>query len=422
MNLKNTYALIIGVGGNDIPETVNDAKAIAEILTDPQKAAYLKENVTLLTESKATRMNVLNALKALASKVKTDNDATVVVYFSGHGGLFGETYYILTHGYNMYDKPNTMINGDEFSQLINQIEAERLLVMLDCCHAAGVIEPPISIKTKGDDEDEVSLFSSNISLIEKLNSGEGKVFLTSCDDNEKSLILPNAKYSLFTQIAIEALEGHASLGSEYVRMIEFLCHLLINVPKRAAVYHRTQRPMINHVSSLSPDYFLCKSSFSTFDIPEIPPILKEKSMKHRFEALLQKHSIKNIVTPTSEPHYLHQFPKGPMVEGYMINDKIIETYAKSINQQQSRSYINQANRLRKQADPQNSQTTLINHIELPSPRESNAANYWAHAFHQASLNGPRMLAALLNVLTDDKYDTETLESKNQLLEYLKNHK
>lgn len=419
MNLENAHALIIGVGGNDIPQTVNDAEAIVNILTDTQKAAYPKDNVTLLTKNDATRLKVLNALKDLVVKTKTEEDATVVVYFSGHAGLFGNTYYMLTDGYDMYNKPRTMINGDEFSYLINQIEAERLLVMLDCCHASGVIEPPISIKTKGEDDDNTSLFSSNISLIEKLNSGEGKVFLTSCDDHEKSLILPNSDYSLFTEIAIEALEGHASLGKDYVRMIDFLYHLLTKVPEKAAAYQRIQRPMINHINFLSPDYFLCKSSFAAFDIPKEPVII-EKSRQNEFQALLQKHSIKNIVMPSSEPHYLHQFPKGPMVEGYMINEKIIETFAKSIDQEKSVRYINQANRLRLQADPKNPQTTIINHIDLPAPQQS-TANYWSHAFHQASLNGPRMLAALLNVLPDDKFDTDTLASKNQLLAYLKTH-
>ncbi|WP_106792316.1 caspase family protein [Aquimarina sp. Aq78] len=258
MNLENAHALLIGVGG-DLPVTIDDANAIAKVLGDNNKAAYDPKNVILLTEKNATRENVLSELQNIVEKVKNIEDATVVIFYSGHGGKYrgsnGSDYYLLTNGYDPYDRDNTMIKGDEFSELINSIEANRLLVMLDCCHAAGMIDEKPLIKLKSADE---QIVNSNIEILKKLKSGTGKVFITSCDDDEQSVILPESKNSLFTEVVLEALEGYASNGEEYVGIIDILYHVLRQVPKRIEAYHHVQRPIINKIDDLSPDFFICR--------------------------------------------------------------------------------------------------------------------------------------------------------------------
>ncbi|WP_074408801.1 caspase family protein [Aquimarina megaterium] len=258
MNLENAHALLIGVGG-DLPITIDDANAIAKVLGDNNKAAYDPKNVILLTEKNATRENVLSELQNIVEKVKNIEDATVVIFYSGHGGKYrgsnGSDYYLLTNGYDPYDRDNTMIKGDEFSELINSIEANRLLVMLDCCHAAGIIDEKPLIKLKSADE---QIVNSNIEILKKLKSGTGKVFITSCDDDEQSVILPDSKNSLFTEVVLEALEGYASNGEEYVGIIDILYYVLRQIPKRIEAYNHIQRPIINKIDDLSSDFFICK--------------------------------------------------------------------------------------------------------------------------------------------------------------------
>ncbi|WP_108807795.1 caspase family protein [Aquimarina spinulae] len=258
MNLENAHALLIGVGG-DLPITIDDANAIAKVLGDSNKAAYDPKNVILLTEKNATRENVLSELQNIVEKVKNIEDATVVIFYSGHGGKYrgsnGSDYYLLTNGYDPYDRDNTMIKGDEFSELINSIEANRLLVMLDCCHAAGIIDEKPLIKLKSADE---QIVNSNIEILKKLKSGTGKVFITSCDDDEQSVILPDSKNSLFTEVVLEALEGYASNGEEYVGIIDILYYVLRQIPKRIEAYNHIQRPIINKIDDLSSDFFICK--------------------------------------------------------------------------------------------------------------------------------------------------------------------
>lgn len=95
------YALIVGVGG-DLPNTVDDAEGLANILKDQVRCAYPSDQVQLLTDSEAGRDAVLTALDTLAQR--TDEDSTVVVYFSGHGyevsTSVDDKYFLMPYGYD----------------------------------------------------------------------------------------------------------------------------------------------------------------------------------------------------------------------------------------------------------------------------------------------------------------------------------
>ena len=80
---KNAHALLIGVGGYNMEETVNDATALHNILADKSLAGY--KNIILLTEEQATRDGILKAFEKLINE--TNEDSSVLIYYSGHGVL-----------------------------------------------------------------------------------------------------------------------------------------------------------------------------------------------------------------------------------------------------------------------------------------------------------------------------------------------
>ncbi len=135
----NGYALLIGVGA-DLLVTVKDATALRDILIDSDRAAYPPKQVTLLTETSATRQNILAAFDQIITQVNQNSDATVIIYYSGHGGRIQRTnkYFLLPFGYNPSQRADTAISGVEFTQKIEAITARKLVVLLDCCHASGV--------------------------------------------------------------------------------------------------------------------------------------------------------------------------------------------------------------------------------------------------------------------------------------------
>jgi len=64
MQFSSGRALLIGAGA-DLPNTIDDATGLADILKDPSRSAYPAERVALLTGLAADRVNY-HGLKAVA--------------------------------------------------------------------------------------------------------------------------------------------------------------------------------------------------------------------------------------------------------------------------------------------------------------------------------------------------------------------
>jgi hypothetical protein len=222
---EHGHALVIGVGA-DLPNTVDDAVGLADILTDGGRCAYPSSQVQLLTKEGATRDGILAALDKLSQA--TSDESTVIVYFSGHGyrvaSSTGEFYYLLPYGYELAQLYQTAISGTDFAGRLRAIPAQKLLLLLDCCHAGGVGEA----KAPG-----LGLTKSPLppAAQELLAEGSGRVLVASSQEDELSYA--GKPYSAFTLALIEALSGiGASKDDGYVRVADLALHARQVVPGR----------------------------------------------------------------------------------------------------------------------------------------------------------------------------------------------
>jgi len=219
------HALVVGVGA-DLPNTVDDATGLAGILRDPARCAYPVDQVHLLTGENATRERILSALDALAQSA--GSGSTVVVYYSGHGyrvaAPTGEFYYLMPYGYDLELLYQTAVSGAEFADRLRAIPAQKLLLLLDCCHAGGVGEA----KAPGLQMAKSPLPPEAHSL---LAEGSGRVLIASSQEDELSFA--GRPYSAFTLALIEALCG-AGVAKEdgTVRVADLALHAREVVPGR----------------------------------------------------------------------------------------------------------------------------------------------------------------------------------------------
>jgi Caspase domain len=141
------YALLIGVGECayskwSLPVTVKDVTAVKEILVDPSLCGYPDndEHIRLLCNNKATRKSILDGLQWLKEIANRDPEATVIIYYSGHGWLnpANGSYYLIPNDVDTMDFRPSILAGADFTQAIRSINSQKLLVILDCCHAEGV--------------------------------------------------------------------------------------------------------------------------------------------------------------------------------------------------------------------------------------------------------------------------------------------
>ena len=201
------HACIIGIGG-DLPCTVADAKGLSKILQDPLRCAYPAHQVHLLTETAATRPNIISTLEHLANT--TTEDSTVLIYFSGHGFQVTkplESYYLLPHGYNTKHLSETALSGAELIDLLRDIPAQKLLLLLDCCHAGGLANlSEFQVEKSPLPPEAHRMFSK----------GGGRMIIGSSLPDELSY--SGNPYSAFTTALIEGLCGEGvSREDGYVR-------------------------------------------------------------------------------------------------------------------------------------------------------------------------------------------------------------
>lgn len=225
---EHGYAVIVGVDENNLshlalPTVAKDVQAVHDVLVHPERCAYKPENVKLLKGTESTKTEILDALFWLQEKVAEDGEATAVIYYSGHGWVDKKTdqYYLIP--YDIRDLKRVRadaLKADTLTTEIGSIEAKRLLVILDCCHADGMGVKSVDTNDTGQpapfplDLPETKRIPElhmepGAKAVSDLLDGEGRAILNSSTGAQPSFVRKDRKMSLFTYHLIEALTGHA---------------------------------------------------------------------------------------------------------------------------------------------------------------------------------------------------------------------
>lgn len=233
---ESGHALLIGVG-SDLPNTVNDAQGLADFLKDQDRCAYRPEQVELLTSEDADRAGILAGLDNMARRA--NEDSTALIYFSGHGYVVASSainsYYLMPFGYNTSRLEETAISGQEFIDKLKATKAQKLLLLLDCCHAGGMtgMKAPGLRLTKSPMPPEAH---------DLLAQGRGHVVIASSKADESSYA--GQPYSVFTSSLIEALCGKGvSLNDGFVRVADLALYARERV---TSLTNGRQHPILNY--------------------------------------------------------------------------------------------------------------------------------------------------------------------------------
>ena len=236
------YTLLVGVGQSaysqwSLPVAVKDVQAIRTVLTDPNLCAYPDDDqhVRLLCDAGATHAAIMDGLEWLKSRASGDPEATIVVYYSGHGWVSESAgyYYLIPHDINPYDVPGSALAAAIFACALREIPAQRLVVFIDSCHAQGMAtakNAPSSKPPSGFDEGAVPKALTDI-----LKQGEGRAVFTSSRGRQLSWIRPDEAMSIYTYHLVEALRGAGNHpGDAFVRVSDLMNYLAKTVPDSVA--------------------------------------------------------------------------------------------------------------------------------------------------------------------------------------------
>ncbi|HEY3341613.1 MAG TPA: caspase family protein [Anaerolineae bacterium] len=246
-NFTQGYALVVGIANytsvRPLPETVlKDARDVAALLEQPERAGYLPDHVKLILDKDASKQAILAGLAWLAACAA--NDATAVVYYSGHGGRIDggpdAGNYLIPVDTRLDALKTTAISSDELTSALRAIQSGRLVVLLDACHAGGTgdVKEITSLAPEAAPQALVLKGGIDQAIYDQLAQGAGRAIFASSRTSEVSYVLPGATNSLFTQTLLEALNGQARQhGDGLLRLFDVVEYVWEEVPRRYAQQH-----------------------------------------------------------------------------------------------------------------------------------------------------------------------------------------
>jgi hypothetical protein len=204
------YALVIGISkyrygqelGNKLrPEEFpnlrvadKDAIAFAKFLCEG--GGLNPNNLFPLYNAEADRAGIRGAFKKLGRKCTQpeSNDPLVIVFFSGHGWTDEESRpYLVPYEAKRNDLFGTAIPPEEFTDLLDQLKTNRLVVFIDACHAGAY-----------GNEGAKGALVATYDVRKALGEGEGRFVISSCKPDQTSW--EGEEKSIFTDHLIALLE------------------------------------------------------------------------------------------------------------------------------------------------------------------------------------------------------------------------
>jgi hypothetical protein len=254
MSFKRGYALVIGVGkhqyhsGLDVPITTADATAVQQTLQDPNLCGYPSSQVTLLTNEQATRANILAALTQFQ---QLPPEATLFLFFAGHGmlGTDGQ-YYLVTHEARIEGDrvvANTAVDEQTLIAHLNKIPAQRCLLIFNACHSAHI--GPNSLSGEAPATSAKNLPSATQYAL--LGTGEGRILIVASKEEQYSYFTHGAQHTIFTQALLSGLRSEAPSRSGYIGVFGLYEHIYHEVKEGVAEnYGQIQEPVLTAIKTV----------------------------------------------------------------------------------------------------------------------------------------------------------------------------
>ena len=220
---KEKYAVLIGINDyeheriQDLNYSEADAVYLQNVLI--KYARYKPQNIRILLGENATYRNIKRDIYWLSSQVRNEDD--VFFYFSGHGtrieDMDGNEEDHMDEAFCPFetdiDDPSSVILDDEIGLWFRRIRANRIIIVLDCCHSGGAAGRDLSednskgIEMGGEVQARDFVSTDSDPYVRDLTI-DNKFIMTASDADEQSYENPKLGHGVFTYYLGEAIRGN----------------------------------------------------------------------------------------------------------------------------------------------------------------------------------------------------------------------
>ena len=237
---QNTFAVIIGIEkypslpkDKQLNFAVDDAEAMKEVFV--KRGGIPPQNIKLLLNAEATKKAIEESMRIwLNNKLegKPYQSATIIIYYSGHGGRIEDLDGDETDGYDEvllpYYKPDktdenkitSLIIDDEFGWWLSQVKAKQKISIFDCCYAGGAERDKGVNLTVVTTKQGANYPSRKENPLTKDIRLPDTIVMSACNSEEKAKERKGLKHGVFTYYLLEALEGKADYGDNSMLSVQ----------------------------------------------------------------------------------------------------------------------------------------------------------------------------------------------------------
>jgi hypothetical protein len=239
MTTPDMAVLIIGIetyqGLNKALYAANDANLFHDLMRDGMGVP--PENIKLLSDHKATRSDILSALKFwLPAQVKAGK-THVYILFSGHGLTSDEDAqkYWLPFDVNKELLAETAVSEKWALAELQKLQAKSITIFLDSCYSG--------LARKGESLDPQARGIQFKSAVSPMPSNVTMVSASAA--NQTALASDDLKQGIFSYFLVRGLAGQADTdGNQRVTQGELIDYLSQRVDKKAMSMNRRQQPQL----------------------------------------------------------------------------------------------------------------------------------------------------------------------------------
>lgn len=199
------------------------------------KEVVVKEEYTLLNE-RATKSEIIKQLAKFIQE-PTENDVSIL-FFSGHGGSYANSYYLLPHDFDDSSSDKIVNTGIDINFLLAQISAlkGKIILFVDACYS-GNIKGDLTLLSKLPNEKKIAVFASSRSYQTSLEINGGLMVRAfqdiiasgdGVDRISKKITLASLEHPLRTQVKLLSKEKNQKPS---ILIPEDLEDLEIAIPK-----------------------------------------------------------------------------------------------------------------------------------------------------------------------------------------------
>jgi len=190
------------------------------------------------------RQNILNTLKAISKKAKTND--LLILYMAGHGAVLGDNkqdFYYITQEANSADniyndetiRNTCTLSSDSLVSVLKTISAQKQVLIIDACHSGKVAEKLMSSR---------DLNSNAVRAIDRMKDRMGMHILAGSNANQVSYESSRFGQGLLTYSLLEGLKGTALREEKFIDINTLFQSARERVPVLAIGIGGVQTPVV----------------------------------------------------------------------------------------------------------------------------------------------------------------------------------